>query len=157
MFLYLGRNVVPLLLNDLFGESYKSLPDLDPLQSTMPDLNTQISTQLRNIMAYISDSRPAKSLLVQITRQTLDGAELELHSLLVEDRNNEAQSYHEYLAYLHRQINLEVLRSFYLTFIFRRAETGTVTKIACGQRDYLLKTLRHCRSFHTVYGHLSTI
>jgi protein transport protein SEC24 len=41
-------------------------------------------------------------------RQTLDGAELEFSTLLVEDRNNEAQAYTEFLAYLHRQINLEV-------------------------------------------------
>jgi protein transport protein SEC24 len=109
MILYIGRNVVPLLLNDLFGPACNSLSDLDPLQSAMPDLDTQISLQLRNILAYISETRPARSLFVQIARQTMDGAEQELSSLLIEDRNNEAQAYQEFLAYLYRQINLEVL------------------------------------------------
>jgi protein transport protein SEC24 len=108
MILYIGRNVVPLLLNDLFGPSYNSLSDLDPLQSTMPDLNTQLSIQLRNTIGYISETRPTRSLFVQIARQTMDGAEQEFSSLMIEDRNNEAQAYHEYLAYLHRQINMEV-------------------------------------------------
>lgn len=109
MILYIGRNVVPLLLNDLFGPAYNSLSDLDPLQSTMPDIDTQISLQLRNILKYISETRPTRSLFVQIARQTMDGAEQEFASLLTEDRNNEAQAYQEFLAYLHRQINLEVL------------------------------------------------
>lgn len=111
MFLYLGRNVDPLLLNDLFGPGCNSLSDLDPLQCTLPELDTLLSVQLRNIIAHISETCPAKSLFVQIARQTLDGAELDLISLLVEDRNNEAQAYHDHLAYLHRQINLEVLLS----------------------------------------------
>ena len=108
MILYIGRNVVPLLLNDLFGPSFNSLSDLDPVQCTMPELATTISRQLRNTIAYIRETRPTRSLFVQIARQTIDGAEHEFASLLMEDRNNEAQAYHEYLAYLHRQINMEV-------------------------------------------------
>src|SRR5271156_1290264 len=109
MFLFIGRTAVPLLLNDLFGPTCNSLADLDPLLTSVPDTGASISTQLRNLLAYVGESRPARALFVQIVRETLDGAELELHTMLVEDRNNEAQAYHEYLAYLHRQINLEVL------------------------------------------------
>jgi protein transport protein SEC24 len=108
MFLYLGRNAVPLLINDLFGPTVNHLSDLDPLRCTLPELDSLISVQLRNILGYIAQSRPARALYVQITRQTLDGAEHEFASLLVEDRNNEAQAYQEFLAYLHRQINAEV-------------------------------------------------
>jgi len=111
MILYIGRNAVALLLTDLFGPSSHSLSDLDPLQSTMPVLDTQISHQLRNTIAYISETRLARSLHVQIARQTIDGAEHEFASLLMEDRNNEAHAYHDYLTYLHRQVNLEVLSS----------------------------------------------
>jgi protein transport protein SEC24 len=108
MFLYIGRNAVPLLLNDLFGPSCNSLSDVNALHSTMPDVDSHLAVQLRNLLGYISETRLSRSLHVQITRQTLDGAEHELMSLLVEDRNNEAQAYQEFLAYLHRQINLEV-------------------------------------------------
>jgi len=108
MILYIGRHAVPLLLNDLFGPSCNSLADLNPLLSTMPQLDTQISTQLRNILTYISETRPARALHVQIARETMDGAEQEVTSLLVEDRFSEAQAYHEFLPFLHRQINLEV-------------------------------------------------
>jgi hypothetical protein len=108
MFLFIGRTAVPLLLNDLFGPMCNSLADLDPLLTSLPDTGAPISTQLRNLLAYVAESRPARALFVQIVREELDGAELELHTMLVEDRNNEAQAYHEYLAYLHRQINLEV-------------------------------------------------
>ena len=108
MILYIGRNAVPLLLNDLFGPTYNSLSDLDPLQPTMPHLDTQISLQLRNTIAYINETRLTRALFVQIARQTMDGAEHEFASLLMEDRNSEAQAYQEYLAYLHRQINMEV-------------------------------------------------
>ena len=109
MFLFIGRTAVPLLLNDLFGPTCNSLADLDPLLTSVPETGAPISTQLRNLLAYVSESRPAKALFVQITRETLDGAELELHTMLIDDRNNEAQAYQEYLAYLHRQINLEVV------------------------------------------------
>ena len=114
MILYIGRNAVPLLLNDLFGPSCHSLSDLDSMQSGIPVLDTQLSLQLRNTIAYISETRLARSLHIQIARQTIDGAEHEFASLLVEDRNNEAQAYPDYLAYLHRQINMEVLSSLSL-------------------------------------------
>ena len=97
-----------LLLNDLFGPTCNSLEDLNHLMSTMPKLDTQISIQLHNILTYIAETRPARALHVQIARQTMDGAEQEVTSLLVEDRFSEAQAYHEFLPFLHRQINLEV-------------------------------------------------
>jgi len=111
MILYLGRNVVPFLLNDLFGLACNSLSDLNPLNSSLPVVDSQLSSQVRNILAYISETRVTRALHVQIARQTLDGVEHEFASLLVEDRNNEAQSYMEFLPFLHRQINLEVIPS----------------------------------------------
>jgi protein transport protein SEC24 len=108
MILFLGRHVVPLLLNDLFGPQINHLKDLDFQMTILPSLETQISIQVRNTIAYIRESRPARALFIQLARQTMDGAEHEFSSLLVEDRNNEAQGYGEYLPYLHRQINMEV-------------------------------------------------
>ena len=108
MILYLGRHVVPLLLNDLFGPLCNALADLDFQMTVPPPLDTPISIQLRNTIAYINETRPSRALCIQIARATMDGAEHEFSSLLVEDRNNEAQAYGEYLPYLHRQINMEV-------------------------------------------------
>jgi hypothetical protein len=136
MFLYIGRNAVPLLVNDLFGPSCNLLSDINVLHSTMPEVDSPLSIQLRNIMAYISETRLTRALHVQITRQTLDGAEHELMSLLVEDRNNEAQAYHEFLTYLHRQINLEVHRLHSDLLTSRRVVIATEMKIACGLQSF---------------------
>ncbi len=45
---------------------------------------------------------------VQLARQGLDGAEYEFARLLLEDRNNEAQSYVDWLVHLHRALQLEL-------------------------------------------------
>lgn len=45
---------------------------------------------------------------VQLARQGLDGAEYEFARMLVEDRNNEAQSYVDWLVHVHRYIQLEL-------------------------------------------------
>jgi len=107
MMLYLGRNISPLFLNDLFGPACNSLADIDSLNSSLPELDGTLSLQVRNIIAYIRQSRPSRSLYIQVTRQTLDGAEHEFNALLVEDRNNESQSYLEFLPYLHKQVSME--------------------------------------------------
>lgn len=145
MILYIGRNAVPLLLNDLFGPTCNSLSDLDHLLSTMLEIETTLSVQLRNILAYIAESRPARSLHVQIARQTMDGAEQEVASMLMEDRHNEAQAYQDFLPYLHRQINLEV-PSFAIQVLLnsRRTETGIVMRIACGVVDFSVRWLGVC-------------
>jgi hypothetical protein len=141
MFLYIGRNAVPLLMNDLFGPSCNLLSDVNVLHSTMPEVDSSLSIQLRNILAYISETRLSRSLHVQITRQTLDGAEHELMSLLIEDRNNEAQAYHEFLAYLHRQINLEVHRLQFDLLTSRRVVIVIEMKIACGLQSFSHRSL----------------
>jgi len=52
--------------------------------------------------------RGSKALTIQLARQGLDGAEYEFARLLVEDRNNEAQSYVDWLVHIHRHVQLEV-------------------------------------------------
>jgi protein transport protein SEC24 len=141
LFLYIGRNAVPLLLNDIFGPTCNYLSDLNHLLSTMPEVETQLSVQLRNILAYIAETRPTRSLHVQIARQTIDGAEQEVTSLFIEDRHNEAQAYQDYLAYLHRQINLDVrpLWSRLSNRACRPVGTDIVMRIACGRQDISLR------------------
>jgi protein transport protein SEC24 len=53
-------------------------------------------------------SRGSKALTIQLARQGFDGAEYEFARLLYEDRNNEAQSYVDWLVHVHRLIQMEV-------------------------------------------------
>lgn len=106
--LWLHQHVSPNLLEDLFGPSYTNLADLDPQLSSLPILDTHLNAQVRNLIAYWSSIRGSKTLTLQLARQGLDGAEYEWARMLVEDRNNEAQSYVDWLVHLHRGIQLEL-------------------------------------------------
>lgn len=106
--LWLHSQVSPNLLEDLFGENFNSLKALDPFQSTLPVLETHLNAQVRNILQYLEGTRASKALTIQLARQGLDGAEYEFARLLYEDRNNEAQSYVDWLVHVHRHIQLEL-------------------------------------------------
>ncbi|OAG03513.1 Sec23/Sec24 family protein-like protein [Paraphaeosphaeria sporulosa] len=106
--LWLHAQVSPNLLQDLFGEGHDSLKSLDPFVSTLPVLETHLNAQVRNILQYLEDTRGSKALTLQMARQGLDGAEYEFARLLYEDRNNEAQSYVDWLVHVHRHIQLEL-------------------------------------------------
>lgn len=106
--LWMHAHVSPNLLEDLFGEGYTSLQALDPYMSSLPVLETRLNAQARNILQYIESARGSKALTIQLARQGIDGAEFEFARLLVEDRNNEAQSYVDWLVHVHRHIQLEV-------------------------------------------------
>ncbi len=106
--LWIHSQVSPNLLNDLFGESHSTLQSLDPFIASLPVLETHLNAQVRNILQYLSTVRGSKALTLQLARQGLDGAEYEFARLLVEDRNNEAQSYVDWLVHVHRHIQLEV-------------------------------------------------
>lgn len=106
--LWLHAQVSPNLLEDLFGEGRASLQSLDPFMSALPVLETHLNCQVRNMLQWLEQNRGSKALTVQLARQGLDGAEYEFARLLVEDRNNEAQSYVDWLVHVHRNIQLEV-------------------------------------------------
>ncbi|KAK3319922.1 hypothetical protein B0T19DRAFT_467836, partial [Cercophora scortea] len=98
----------PNLIADLFGEDKTTLQSLDPLTSTIPVLQTHLNAQVRNIIEYLRTTRGSKGLTIQLARQGLDGAEYEFARMLVEDRNNEAQSYVDWLVQIHKGVQLEV-------------------------------------------------
>ncbi|KAI9673729.1 MAG: COPII coat Sec23p-Sfb3p heterodimer component [Trizodia sp. TS-e1964] len=106
--LWLHANVSPNLLADLFGPAHTTLQSLPPTLSALPTLETHLSAQVRNMLRYLATLRGSKALTVQLARQGIDGAEVEFARLLVEDRNNEAQSYVDWLVHVHRLIQLEV-------------------------------------------------
>jgi protein transport protein SEC24 len=107
-YLWIHAQVSPNLLVDLFGADKDTLKKLDPYSSSLPVLETHLSAQVRNILEYLKLVRGSKALTIQLARQGLDGAEYEFARLLVEDRNNEAQSYVDWLVHIHRHVQLEV-------------------------------------------------
>ena len=106
--LWIHEQVSPNLLEDLFGPGLATLKSLDPFMNSLPVLDTHLNAQTRNIISWLSENRGSKAVTLQLARQGLDGAEHEFARLLVEDRNNEAQSYVDWLVHLHRGIQLEV-------------------------------------------------
>ncbi|KAJ5211843.1 uncharacterized protein N7498_003489 [Penicillium cinerascens] len=106
--LWVHAQVSPNLLEDLFGPGQNSLQELSPNLSSLPVLETHLNAQVRNLLQYFSSVRGSKAVTIQLARQGLDGAEYEFARLLLEDRNNEAQSYVDWLVHIHRQINLEL-------------------------------------------------
>lgn len=106
--LWMHAQVSPNLLVDLFGPGKDSLKALDPYCSTLPVLQTHLNAQVRNIIEYLKTVRGSKAMTIQLARQGLDGAEYEFARMLVEDRNNEAQSYVDWLVHIHRHVQLEV-------------------------------------------------
>ena len=106
--LWLHAQVSPNLLEDLFGEGKSSLQDLDLMLNELPVLETHLNAQVRNLLQYISTIRGSKAATIQLARQGLDGSEFEYARMLVEDRNNEAQSYVDWLVHVHRAIQMEL-------------------------------------------------
>ena len=109
--LWLHSQVSPNLVEDLFGPNIQTLEGIDPLTSTLPILETHLNAQVRNILAYWASfrgSRSGNTVPFQVARQGMDGSEFEFARMLVEDRNNEAQSYVDYLVNVHRHIQMEL-------------------------------------------------
>lgn len=106
--LWFHAQTSPNLLVDLFGEGKDNLKALDPYSSSLPVLETHLNAQVRNIIEFLKTMRGSKALTIQLARQGIDGAEFEFARMLVEDRNNEAQSYVDWLVHIHRGVQLEV-------------------------------------------------
>lgn len=108
--LWLHAQTSPNLLADLFGEdrAANGLQGLDPYMSELPVLETRLNAQVRNILEFLRSLRGSKGLTLQLARQGIDGAEYEYARMLIEDRNNEAQSYVDWLVHVHKGVQLEV-------------------------------------------------
>ncbi|KAL2023741.1 hypothetical protein VTK56DRAFT_1455 [Thermocarpiscus australiensis] len=106
--LWFHAQTSPNLLADLFGEGHDTLQSLDAYTSTLPVLQTHLNAQVRNIVEFLRTMRGSKGLTIQLARQGIDGAEYEFARMLVEDRNNEAQSYVDWLVHVHKGVQLEL-------------------------------------------------
>jgi protein transport protein SEC24 len=96
------------LIADLFGEDKDSLKSLDAYTSSLPVLETHLNAQVRNMIEFLKSMRGSKGFALQLARQGIDGAEFDFARMLVEDRNNEAQSYVDWLVHIHKGVQLEV-------------------------------------------------
>lgn len=109
--LWLGAQVSPKLLEDLYGVS--SIDELDPRMTSLPNLPTKLSKQVRSLITSFAAQRCKPTLQVIIARQNRDGStypphgrtltpvEVELANNLVEDQNNDAMSYVDYVRIPH--------------------------------------------------------
>ena len=80
-------------------------------------LDTHLNAQVRNVIEFLKTVRGSKGMAIQLARQGIDGAEFDFARMLVEDRNNEAQSYVDWLVHVHKNVQLEV--SFPLSSLLR--------------------------------------
>jgi len=106
--LWFHSQTSPNLIQDLFGSDKDSLKALDAYTSSLPVLDTHLNAQVRNIVEFLRNLRGSKALTIQLARQGIDGAEFEFARMLVEDRNNEAQSYVDWLVHVHKSVQLEL-------------------------------------------------
>ncbi|OUM54259.1 hypothetical protein BVG19_g3620 [[Candida] boidinii] len=108
-FLWLHTDVNPLLLQDLFGPNVESLAQVDPKNNFLPELDTEISVQLRNLCKYLSkhyNVSPNRSIPLKICRFSMDRTEYDFLELFAEDKSSDlSPSYPDYLRTLHKLIS----------------------------------------------------
>ncbi|QRV76516.1 transporter protein Sec23 [Ceratobasidium sp. AG-Ba] len=102
MYIWIGDGVSPQILIDLF--QVENWDEVGPRTHLLPELSTHLSVQVRNLLLHGNLLR-GRTLPLHVVRQNMDGAEIEFSNLLVEDMNNDAMSYIDYLCYIHKQIN----------------------------------------------------
>ncbi|CAE6413751.1 unnamed protein product [Rhizoctonia solani] len=102
MYIWVGDGVSPQILLDLFN--VENWDEIGPRTHSLPELQTHLSVQVRNIIMHGNLLR-GRVLPLHVVRQNMDGAEIEFSNLLIEDTNNDAMSYIDYLCFEHKQIN----------------------------------------------------
>ncbi|KAG0253224.1 COPII coat Sec23p-Sfb3p heterodimer component [Mortierella polycephala] len=105
LFFWLGREIPAQFLQDVFGVG--SLEEIDSTMHHLPELSNVTSSQIRTLQTYLQGQRGSHLDLI-VTRQGMDKSEQDFADLLIEDKNNDAMSYVDYLPTIHRMIQNEV-------------------------------------------------
>ena len=109
MYLWLDRHVEQQRIQEVFGFTRMKLEDLDPQSGILPVLETSLNRHVRSLISLIQHRNVGRFMIPQIVRPGMDGAELEVANLMVEDQSNDTWSFVEFLVFLHKQIQLEVI------------------------------------------------
>lgn len=99
MFLHVGRDVEPVVLEELFG--VRQIGDVSS-STFLAEKPNERSRQLHLLIGRIRQER-RRFLRLRVTR-TGDPLEHKVMSMMIEDRQNTGQSYVEFLCHVHRQI-----------------------------------------------------
>lgn len=117
VYVWVHQNANLLLIKDLFGD-VESVSQLDPLMDELPELDTEISVQARNLVEYfqaqVIGASPTGSKCIQLIRQGLDRSEEHFKELLVEDslrgaiKATSGPSYSDYIMSLHKAVRVKL-------------------------------------------------
>lgn len=101
--LWVGQSASPQLLLDLFGVD--DIFKVDIRITELPVLDTRLSKQVHNILAQRCKEKGGRVTKLLIARQNFDATEIEFADMLMEDHNNAALAYPDYLSLVHKQIS----------------------------------------------------
>lgn len=109
IFIWLHSEVNPLLLQDLFGPHIDSLSKVTSHISSLPDLDTYISHQVRNMISFLTKHyNGLEKQSIEICRFRVDPNEMEFHQMFVEEKSDDlVWSYADFLKELHKQIDIK--------------------------------------------------
>ncbi|KAI9340889.1 Sec23/Sec24 trunk domain-containing protein [Obelidium mucronatum] len=106
MFLWVGRQCPPELINQVFG--VQRVEEIDIKMRILPVLDNKLNANIRLVHSLCQLERP-RFMQVQVVRQQLDPPlETEFASYLVEDQNHEEMTYVDFLCFIHRNIQMEM-------------------------------------------------
>lgn len=108
LILWIQKQVSPLLLRDLFGEYISNVGQLESDLNELPEVDTEVSRQARNLVKYFSNKVGIRFLGIKLAREELDGACYEFLAMLVEDKFVNSLGYVEYMSQIHRSVKTEL-------------------------------------------------
>ncbi|ORY06568.1 hypothetical protein K493DRAFT_203088 [Basidiobolus meristosporus CBS 931.73] len=106
LMLWIGSQIPKEFLEQVFGVG--TLQEINPKLQSLPKLENATSHQIRALIARLQDDKSRYPSL-QIVRHQMDQSELEFINLMVEDKNNDNMTYVDYLCFIHRQIQNELI------------------------------------------------
>lgn len=105
MYIWVGKNVSPTLMSDIFGVT--SLDTVDTQGLFLPTLENETSQKIHAIIQYVRESHPTFQPL-RIIKAGEPRESKFLNSYFVEDRTKSVHSYYEFLVNLHQRVQAKL-------------------------------------------------